>query len=390
MALKGTLKDVGIADILQLIGQQGKSGTLYLNAGHQEVKIHFREGAIVRTESTTRSKKDLIGTMLVRAQLISEVELQHALETQKRTLQRLGDVLVGMKAIKEEKFRQMAQLQTSETLYKLFAWKTGHYEFELAEVVSEPSLTPLRAESVLMEGFRMVDEWPVVKRRITSFEMTFERVKQLPPPPPKANEFDDALSSVLEDRKEVNKGEFQAVGEVERRVYELATPGRTVSQIIDLACLGEFETCKALLNLSNLEYLRPSPGVYKPMEVQQTEPLWERAFRLVGRGVVSLLMVAVLAYLASRLDFGAFRLNASSGSSYSDPAAQRVISKQQLARIASALALYKLEKGDLPDALESLVSEGLLQGDDLRYPWREPYFYRRAEAGTFVLLPPLR
>src|SRR3954469_8929206 len=105
MALKGTLKDFGIADILQLIGQQGKTGALHLKAGHQEVHIHFREGAIVRAESSTRNKKDLIGTMLVRAELITEAQLQTALETQKRTLQRLGDVLVGMNVISFEKFK---------------------------------------------------------------------------------------------------------------------------------------------------------------------------------------------------------------------------------------------------------------------------------------------
>ena len=50
MALKGTLKDFGIADILQLIGQQGKTGTLHLKAKDQEVDISFSEGAIVRAE----------------------------------------------------------------------------------------------------------------------------------------------------------------------------------------------------------------------------------------------------------------------------------------------------------------------------------------------------
>ena len=43
MALKGTLKDFGIADILQLIGQQQKTGTLHLQGRDQEV--HVGEGS---------------------------------------------------------------------------------------------------------------------------------------------------------------------------------------------------------------------------------------------------------------------------------------------------------------------------------------------------------
>ena len=106
MALKGTLKDFGIADILQLIGQQQKTGTLHLKAREEEVHVGFKDGAIVRAESTTRKKKDLIGNMLVRAELITEQQLEQALETQRRTLKRLGDVLVANRMVTKERFAQ--------------------------------------------------------------------------------------------------------------------------------------------------------------------------------------------------------------------------------------------------------------------------------------------
>src|SRR5262249_56079560 len=91
MALAGTLKDFGIADILQLIAQQQKTGVLHLRSKDQEVKVGFVEGAIVSAESATRKKRDLFGHLLVRAELITEAQLEMALETQKRSLQRLGD-----------------------------------------------------------------------------------------------------------------------------------------------------------------------------------------------------------------------------------------------------------------------------------------------------------
>ena len=125
MALKGTLKDFGIADILQLIGQQQKTGILSLTNKGESVNVSFKDGNIVRAESTSRNRKDLIGSMLVVANLITEAQLEFALETQKRTLQRLGDVLVGQGSVSLEKFRSMVALQTSETLFKLFAWKSG-------------------------------------------------------------------------------------------------------------------------------------------------------------------------------------------------------------------------------------------------------------------------
>lgn len=166
MALKGTLKDFGIADIFQLIGQQGKTGVLHLVEGDQEVHVSFKDGNVVRAESSTRKKKELLGDMLVRAGLITERQLQEALEEQKRTLKRLGDILVAAGATSRESLKEMAQLQTTETLYRLFFWKNGTYAFEVAEVDFDPeTLTPVRSESVLMEGFRRVDEWPLIRKK---------------------------------------------------------------------------------------------------------------------------------------------------------------------------------------------------------------------------------
>jgi len=41
MALTGTLKDFGIAEILQLIGQQAKSGILHLKNKQDEIHIQM-------------------------------------------------------------------------------------------------------------------------------------------------------------------------------------------------------------------------------------------------------------------------------------------------------------------------------------------------------------
>jgi Domain of unknown function (DUF4388) len=394
MALKGTLKDFGIADILQLIGQQTKTGTLHLKQKDQEVHISFKDGSIVRAESSTRNKKDLIGSMLVRAELITDAQLEFALDIQKRTLKRLGDVLTAQGTVTAEKFKQMVQLQTTETLYKLFHWKTGSYEFEQGDVEPDPVLHPLRAESVLMEGFRMVDEWPVVKKKITSYGMSFKKIKELPPAPLQQDAFDDALDDAFAEEKKVGPkgGEFQSVGAIERRVYQLANSGRTVRKLIDLSMAGEFETCKALCNLVNLEYLRANPGADKADGLNQgaEATLAERAQGMVGRLVVTMLVFAALGFLITQMELGALRQGRGSATTYTDPAAQRFIARQQMSRITAALDVFRLEKGELPSGLGDLVAAGLLSQDDLSYPWRDDYYYRRTEGGAYVLLPPLR
>ncbi|WP_257461180.1 DUF4388 domain-containing protein [Archangium lipolyticum] len=393
MALSGTLKDFGIADILQLIGQQQKTGVLYLKSKEQEVQVFFRDGNIVRAESVTRKRKDLIGNMLVRAELISEQQLESALDVQKRTLKRLGDVLISSGFITAEKLKQMMQLQVTETLYGLFSWKAGTYEFKQEDVQADgDSITPLRAESVLMEGFRMVDEWPHVRKKISNEAMTFEKVKELPASKAKEKEddfdaaFDDAFS---EEKKDENKGEFKSIGSSERRVYGLIASGRDVRKLVDLSGLGEFETCKALVNLLNLDYIRAIQPTGRAASGGGAGML-VRVGGMVARGVVTMVVLAALGFVGSRLKPDTWDLGDESASSYADPAAQRLLARAQQARIESALEVFRLEKGNLPERLDALVEVGLLQREDLRYPWRDDYYYRRTSDRQFILLPPLR
>ncbi|MGI5865615.1 MAG: DUF4388 domain-containing protein [Myxococcales bacterium] len=393
MALKGTLKDFGIADIFQLIGQQGKTGILHLADGDEQVHVHFKDGNVVKADCAGRKRKELLGDMLVRAGVITQRQLDDALEEQKRTLKRLGDILVSSRALARESLREMAQLQTTETLYRLFAWKSGTYEFEVAEVDYDPeSITPIRSESVLMEGFRRVDEWPMIRKKITGASMTFERLKELPDTPG-GGSLDDELDAAFgefeekKDEPEKSEGEFKNLGANERLVYKLADPGRDVQFIIDRSRLGEFEACKALLNLVNLGCLKPISGASRVDDSLGRRRRWAaRAVQLAGRAATGLLILGLGALVLTRLG----GMAATGGERrYADPAARRLVGRAQLSRIEAAIAIYRLEKGICPESLEKLVEFGILSEQDLRYPWSEQYHYRRTGDDAYVLLPPL-
>src|SRR5690349_23746825 len=99
MALTGTLEDFGIAEILQLIGQQAKSGVLHLASRDDEIHILIADGCVVSAEYAGRKQKERLGAMLLRAELITREDLDRALATQSRTLRRLGDILVDLKLV---------------------------------------------------------------------------------------------------------------------------------------------------------------------------------------------------------------------------------------------------------------------------------------------------
>src|SRR5512145_2083203 len=298
MALKGTLKDFGIAEILQLIGQQAKSGVLHLEGRDEEIHIAMADGNVVRAEHVGRKTKERLGTRLVRAEVLTQEKLEYALDLQKRSLRRLGDILVEVGFVTRQDLKEMTALQTTETVYRLFHWKSGTYEFVPGDVEWDAeSVTPLRAESVLMEGFRQVDEWPMVRRKISSTAMTFERLKEIEAERAGGHraksaeaDVDDAFDAMGSDKPAESNGEFANLGANERRLYLLATPGRTVDKIIDLSRFGEFESCKGLLNLVNLGYLRTVAPAGRAAAVGTYAADW--------RGRIQALAVRVLATLA--------------------------------------------------------------------------------------------
>jgi hypothetical protein len=399
MALKGTLKDFGIAEILQLIGQQAKSGVLHLEGRDEEIHIAMADGNVVRAEHVGRKTRERLGTRLVRAEIITQEKLEYALDLQKRSLRRLGDVLVEAGFVSRADLKEMTALQTTETVYRLFHWKSGTYEFVPGEVEWDgESVTPLRAESVLMEGFRQVDEWPMVRRKIGSAAMTFERLKDLEPERSGGHrarkeeaEVDAAFDGMGSNEPAERDDEPADLGASERRLYLLATPGRTVEKLIDLSRMGEFETCKGLLNLVNQGYLRANPPAKRSAAVGAYVGDARSRVRVAALRVVATLLIAAalsgIAYWVDRrgLAWG----EPSHGAVLRDNAAQRFVSRYQVKRLASALEVFRLESGEYPERLDALVEANLVSARDLRHPWQQPFYYRRTSEGRYVLLPPV-
>jgi Domain of unknown function (DUF4388) len=273
--------------------------------------------------------------------------------------------------VSKEDLKEMTVLQTTETVYRLFGWKSGTYRFEPGAVDWDPATaTPLRAESLLMEGFRRVDEWSLVRRKISSPAMTFQRLAKLNDP--------------------ARKAEVTALGASERRVFALADPGRTVASLVDLSRLGEFETSKALLNLVNLQLLKPvaPPRRAATAGVTAYARGWGDRLRRGAAGFSATIalasVLAILSYLAHERG-----LALEGGSELRDRAPQSFLARYELARLRRALEVWNLERGGYPPTLASLVEAGLAAQADLTYPYREEYYYRRRPEGGFVLLAPL-
>ncbi|MBI4160834.1 MAG: DUF4388 domain-containing protein, partial [Acidobacteria bacterium] len=177
MALQGTLKDFSLADIFQLIGVQRKTGVLTLKHQDEVVTVSFLNGSVVAADSLPRKLEDRLGRVLVKSGSITEAQLQSALERQKRTLQRMGHILVSEGFIGQEELQEALAVQVTQLVYRLFRWHDGQYHFSQEDHLDydRQNFRPIQAETILMEGARILDEWPLIEKRLKSFSQVFAK-----------------------------------------------------------------------------------------------------------------------------------------------------------------------------------------------------------------------
>jgi tetratricopeptide (TPR) repeat protein len=174
MALRGSLNEVNLADICQLLALGRKRGCLWITDRQNFGYIYFDAGRV--TYASVLNRPDRLGELLVQNGVISRDQLSTAMEQQSRDpLSRLGRILVSQGSLTEDDLKHYVELQVSEAVYHLFAWKQGSFHFDPDQVPEEEEayLISINAENLLLEGARRVDEWSMIEKRVPSFDLVF-------------------------------------------------------------------------------------------------------------------------------------------------------------------------------------------------------------------------
>src|SRR5947199_339290 len=258
MALEGTLKDFSLADIFQLIGLQRKTGVLTLRTKDDTVTVTFLDGKVVGADSLTHRLENRLGTVLMKSGMLTNEQLARALEIQKETLQRLGFILTHYGIISADALKQALQLQILQIVYRLFRWKDGDYHFSQETTIEydRDNVAPITAESILMEGARMIDEWPIIEKRIRSSDLVFRKKPMaqdnivVVTGGDEADEVDfDDNAPPVKRRKTHSGSDKIRISQEEKQVYELVDGRKTVTEIVEVSRLSDFDTNKALYEL---------------------------------------------------------------------------------------------------------------------------------------------
>lgn len=120
MAIKGSLKEASLPDVLQLLAMGKKSGCLGLSFHDSFGSIYFDSGRICYAAIVNKA------------------------------------------------------LDTENSVYTLFTWTSGTFNFEPGvQPEGDATLVSVDPQSLLLEGARRVDEWSLIEKKIPSFDVVY-------------------------------------------------------------------------------------------------------------------------------------------------------------------------------------------------------------------------
>jgi FixJ family two-component response regulator len=169
MSLVGNLEDLGLGEILQIVSLSRKSGVLSLFSRGREGNIVFRQGQVIR--ATIDGQQSHLGQLLLKNGIITDAVLRNALtlQGQEGGKERLGDLLTSRFSVPVDLVENVVREQIENTVYALFAWSEGSFDFELRDTVDTIEDSPqdlsqcfleqgLNPQFLAMEGSRILDE----------------------------------------------------------------------------------------------------------------------------------------------------------------------------------------------------------------------------------------
>lgn len=329
MALEGFLQEFGLADILQLIYFQRKTGLLYIEGKADKINLSFIDGNIVSLESQRRLESNRLGKILIKKKLITQKDLDTAIEIQKTEGIKTGNVFVKYELVSKEVLTEIIQEQIIETLVQIFTWKEGRYKFTSQDVLADSELPIcLDTQHMLMDGLRIVDEWSVVESKLD-------------------------LNTIYKQISEPDSGE---VDDVEKEVLSLIDEDTDVSIIIDSSYSGDFETSKAIISLEEKGIIEPI--MVQPIEKEEAgdSKRLENLFYIAMLGI-SLVVIIIM----FKGGFDAFKVFKGMRTSFN------------IERLKTDIDIYNAVNGLYPERLEVIAEK--------KDQWGRPYIYKLAEGG---------
>jgi len=244
-SLAGDLAAITLSEVLSWLQEQGLTGCLRMVDGDARVELYLQRGRVDFAAAVGVGEDLLLGRFAVEQGALTPEALTEVLDARARSLappRLFGVELVARGLLTESQLQAAMARQTAEVVYETLRWTQGRFSFQAVTPAAFPEVArsaalSLSVDSLLLEGFRRVDEWRVIEREIDDFDLIFV-----------PNEAKIA---------EVARGQLTSD---EIAVLEFVNGRTPVKEIIRTLRMGSFDVSKILFRLLRTRLIRRRVG----------------------------------------------------------------------------------------------------------------------------------
>ena len=182
----GDVQVLGLANLLQMLSTNELQGVLTVHQGEDRKSIKFLADGI-RLIGTGRWRRHTLGEILIRAGKLTRPQLDALLAEQKKTDQKLGDLISAQGLLSRSAIDNALREQVEEEIHDLFTWPHAQFEFAQGDA-SAGTETPLAGvkldsnlTSLMLEAARRADEVRLIREVIPDDSLVPVRLTREPP-----------------------------------------------------------------------------------------------------------------------------------------------------------------------------------------------------------------
>ena len=328
MALEGQLSDFNLAEILQLVASQQKSGFLNLETNRNMVFI-FDKGVLISTRDRRSRSRDPLESFLRAYGFFSEQQWKHIEYVGKNSSLDLTEILISEGLMDENEMDRALKSLAQEIVHAGMKMRRGRYHFTPTKD-TPPGVVcryNLDVQGLLMEAARRLDEEGMLKEFLPSQAITFKQGKQ-------SLDTDEMSESSL-------------------RILEMAVASLPLGRIIRQGKTESFVARSMLKNWCEsgvLELVQPDS------EDEESDNQGERFTMKLQSGLRSLPLTLLAVLIIGALGWLRWTASPPTGPNPGESLRRAQIRSE----VVTAARLYRYEKGEWPTTLSEMVRSGQL------------------------------
>ncbi|MEO8797558.1 MAG: DUF4388 domain-containing protein [Polyangiaceae bacterium] len=235
VVLAGDLSKLPIGAVLQLLQMEQQSGSLVVVHANSEMVVTMRGGLIDLVQSRGAGDEFRLGRYFIQEGWVSAYEIDTLMLHSDSPL---GLTLLESGKIDDKQLRAALHQQSSELIYEMLRWPRGRFELrnKPASPLADSARLGMTVASVVIEGFRRVDEWRMIEARVGRFE--------------------DVL---VRDPVAIESIGIEKLTEQELSILDFVDGKQKIRDIIPLTNMSSFDACKIIFQLMEARLVRRKP-----------------------------------------------------------------------------------------------------------------------------------